>query len=112
MSIGTGGATAFEIALAFALARVVVAVTGCSDGGAGVALGWTGAALAVTMGGFGAATSMPFVVEALSAVTAAEAVAMNVFLSIFLGRPKPQRWYCQLFVQSAWTHAHRTARVL
>ena len=108
MTIGAG-TTALDIARVFAL---LVAVAGCSDGGAGVALGWAGAALAVTMGGFGAATSMPFVVDASSAVTAALARAINAFSLYFLGRPKPQKWYYQLFVQSAWTHPHQTARGL
>ena len=76
---GAGGATVSVIALAFGRARGLAAVNGCSDGGAGVALGWAGAAFAVTMGGLGAAMSIPFVVEALSAVAAAEAEAMKAF---------------------------------
>ena len=89
--MGAGGATALAIARAFALALGLAAVTGCSDGVAGVALGGAlgcSPALTVTMGGFGAATSMPFVVEALSAVTAAEAVAMNAFLLMFFRTPE------------------------
>ena len=81
MSMGAGGA----IALAFALG--LVAVAGCSDGVAGVALGWAGAAFARMTSGAGA-TSMPFVVEALSAVTAAEAVAMNAFLPMVFRTPE------------------------
>jgi len=84
MSIGVGGAIAFADAFAFALVLGTVATKGCStDGGAGVGTGFAGAALAVTMGGFGAATSMPFVVLARSAVTAAEAEAMKAFLTPF-----------------------------
>ena len=75
MSMGAGGATAR--ADAFALACVLVAVTGCStDGGAGVALGGAGAAFARTTAGTGSG-STTFVVETLSALTAALAVAMN-----------------------------------
>ena len=88
MTIGAGGGTALVIALAFGLARCLVAVTGCSDGGAGVGAGAAGAALAVTMGSLGAATSIPFDVEALSAVTAAEAVAINAFLLMFFKKPE------------------------
>ena len=47
MAIGAGGAgggMTLVIALAFGRARGLVAVTSCSDGGVGVALGWAGAA--------------------------------------------------------------------
>ena len=84
MSIGAGGAIAFADAFALALVLGTVATKGCStDGGAGVWAGRAGAALAVTTGGLGATTSMPFVVLDRSAVTAAEAEAMNAFLSVF-----------------------------
>ena len=45
-----------------------------------MAAGWAGAAFALTTAGTGAATSTPFLVEALRAVAAAPAVAMNAFL--------------------------------
>ena len=64
MPMGAGGATALVIALALALALGLWAFTGCSEGGAGVAVGWAGAAFARMTGGAGAATSTPFVVEA------------------------------------------------
>ena len=86
--MGTGGATALADALA--LARVLRAVTVCStDGGAGVAVGWAGAAFARMTGG-ARATSMLFVVEALSALTAALPEAMNFFCQFFgtLLRPR------------------------
>ena len=76
------------LADAFALARVLGAVTGCSDGGAGGALGWVGAAFARMTGGAGAATSTPFVVEALSAFTAALADAMKAFFPFFFRTPE------------------------
>ena len=88
MTIGAGGATVFDITRACALARGLAADTGCSDGGTGVGAGAAGAALAVTMGGFGAEISRPFVVDALSAVTAALALVINVFLLIFLNTPE------------------------
>ena len=85
--MGTGGATALADALA--LARVLEAVTDCStDGGADVAAGWAGAAWTRMTGGARAATSMPFVVEALSAVTAALADAKNAFLPNFRNTPE------------------------
>ena len=88
MSMGTGGATALAAALALARVLGAVAVKGCStDGGAGAALGWAGAAFALTSGGVGGATSMPFVFDALSAVTAAEAEAMKAFLPVFFRTP-------------------------
>ena len=99
MSMGAGGGTALVIALALALALGLVAATGCSEGGTGVAVGWAGAAFTRMTGGAGAAISTPFVVEALSAVTAARADAMNAYFPIFFKPSMPQieraRW-CRL----------------
>ena len=56
MTTGTDGATALADALAFARVLGAVAVKGCSvEGGAGAALGWAGAGLALTTGVAGGA---------------------------------------------------------
>ena len=82
MSIGAGGAVALAAAVALALVLGAVAVKGCSMyGGASAAVGWAGAALAVTTGGTGGAC-IPFVVADLSAVAAAEAVAIMALVAM------------------------------